>query len=111
MSETLFTGTKVACTNYINCMEREGYKSIKKIQPVLGVDLWQVVATPQWEPTPEEIEAECAKIRERLKKNPRYNDGITANRVKKTDTAEARREVRVSPMEMNQYRLPDGRRP
>lgn len=112
--EILFTGTKLACTSYINTMEREDYRSVRKVQLDKNVDIWQIIGTLMWAPTPEEIEAECAKIRERLKLQPRYNDGYTANRVRQTDTAEARyvrQTERMSPLEENQFKLPQGWRP
>ena len=111
--ETLFTGERLACREFVRNMEREDYRTVR-VQRIGKTDDWQVIGTLMWAPTPEEIERECAIIRERLKHSPRYNDGYTANRVRQTDSAESRYirlNERMSPIEEKQFKLPEGWRP
>jgi hypothetical protein len=106
--EVLFTGDRQACREFIAAADREGYSSLR-IDRVGKSQTHCVVGTVLWAPSPEEIEAAIAPIRERLKKHPRYSDSPTVMaRPKRTELTP---ETRVSKREESPVRVPQGWRP
>jgi hypothetical protein len=107
--EILFRGDRTQVRAFIAELDRSEYKTLRG-ERVDG-DLWQVVVVRVDDPTPEEIAAMVAPLREYQKKHPRYTNELN-NRPRGGDyAAENYQYKRVSMREENIVRVPQGWRP
>jgi hypothetical protein len=107
--EILFRGDRTQVRAFIAELDRSEYKTLRG-ERVEG-DLWQVVVVRVDDPTPDEIAAMVAPLREYQKKHPRYTNELN-NRPRGVDyAAENYQYKRVSMREENMVHVPQGWRP